>query len=232
MAKERLSAAALEALRQFDSPTISNALEHFRVRDPTTGYASLELRCQFPELKPMVGYAVTCTADTTTAGDNRPMRLHPLFDIIQAAPKPVVLVVQYVGPDRLRSCLAGDILCTSLTKLGCVGLVTDMGNRDMSGIHHRAPEFQLFSPGWVVSHGYGAYLDYNLTVSVCGLTVRPGDLLHGDANGLLTVPANIVDIDDVLRQVAAVQVAEKEIFEFLLGPSYSYEGLKKRVGRD
>ena len=58
-------------------------------------------------------------------------------------------------------------------KLGAVGLVTDMGNRDLRGIRRRAPGFQLFGPGSVVSHGYGGIIDSIVTVSVCGLTVQP-----------------------------------------------------------
>jgi regulator of RNase E activity RraA len=229
MPTEPLSPQLVEALREIDGPTISNAIEHFRVRDPTTGYASLELRCQFPDLKPMVGYAVTCTEDTTTAGDQRPMRLHEVLDAVVAAPKPAVLVVKYVGADRLRSCVAGDVFCATLQKLGAVGLVTDMGNRDVSGIRQRAPGFQIFSPGWVVSHGYGVYVDVNVTVSLCGLTIRPGDLLHGDENGLLTVPIEVAE--PVLARAKEIRKAEKAFFDFLHGSLYSYEGLKARIGR-
>ncbi|MCL4488848.1 MAG: RraA family protein [Chloroflexi bacterium] len=224
-----VSAQVLDALREFDSPTISNAIEHFKVRDPVTGYASLELRCQFPELKPMVGYAVTCTADTTTAGDHRPMRVHDLLDAVQASPKPAVVVVKHVGPDRLRTAFVGDMICTALQKLGAVGVVTDGGNRDASGIRRRAPGFQLFAPGWVVSHGYGVYMDFNVTVSVCGLTIQPGDLLHGDESGLLTIPLDIAE--PAVVQATAVREAEAEYFEYLQSSSFTYEGLKSRIGR-
>ena len=50
---ESLSSNALESLGQIDSATVANAIEHFEVRDPVTGYASMELRCQFTDLKPM-----------------------------------------------------------------------------------------------------------------------------------------------------------------------------------
>ena len=189
MTSTQLSPEVLKALGEFDSPTISNAIEHFKVRDAVTGYTSTELRCQFPDQKPTVGYAVTCTGDTTSPRGKEPMRLDMLLDAVQAAPKPAVLVIKYVGPDRLRSCFVGDMFCTVLHKLGVVGLVTDGGCRDKSGVRERTPGFQIFSPGWVVSHGYGVYLDVGITVSICGLTIQPGDLLHGDENGLLTVPS-------------------------------------------
>ena len=110
-----------------------------------------------------------------------------------------------------------------------MGLVTDMGNRDINGIRKNAPGFQVFSPGCVVSHGYGVYMDVNVTVAICGLTIRPGDLLHGDENGLLTVPIEVAE--PALARAREIRKAEKEFFDFLRGSSYSYEGLKARIGR-
>ena len=228
MTKQLLAPEVIEALSQIDSPTISNAIEQFQVRDPVTGYASMELRCQFPEAKPMVGYAVTCTADTTMPGDNRPSRLQELMDAFQAAPKPAVLVIKYVGNDRLRSCYLGDIFCSSLQRLGGAGIVTDGGARDRAGIEQRAPGFQLFSPGWVVSHGLGCYLDFGITVSICGLTIQSGDLLHGDESGLLTIPQEIAEA--VSKKAREIHRVEAEFFDFLQSDAFSYDALKRRIG--
>ena len=230
MTNSQLSAETLDALRRIDSATVANAIEHFEVRDPVTGYSSLELRCQFPEREPMVGFAVTATQDTTSAGDDRPMRLHEVLDMVHAAPKPVILAVQYTGADRMRSCLAGDMFCSALQKLGGVGIVTDLGSRDFQGIQQRAPGFQLFCPGAVVSHGYGAYTNVGTTVSIYGLTIQPGDLLHGDANGVVSIPLSIAE--DVVVQAQRVLETETSYFDFLASDQYSYEGLKKRMGRE
>ena len=54
-----LSPELLETLRQIDTPTLANAIEAFKVRDRTEGYVGGDIRCLFPELGPMVGYAVT-----------------------------------------------------------------------------------------------------------------------------------------------------------------------------
>ena len=227
MSSESDTHGMIDELRQFDSATVANAVEAFAVRDPVSGYASMELRCQFPERDPMVGYAVTCTADTTRPDDNRPMRLVDLVDMVAAAPKPAVLVIQYVGQDRLRSCFVGDMFCTWFQNLGGIGVVTDGGVRDLAGIAERAPDVQIFAPGPVVSHGHGAFLDFNVTVSICGLSIRPGDLLHGDANGLLTVPASIAT--DVASQAAVVREAESAYFDFLEGDTFSSDELKRRL---
>ena len=222
-----LSPETIKKLRSIDSPTISNALEHFKVRDRTTGYATNELVCQFPELKPMVGYAVTCTADTTRPGDSRPSRLGNLVEAVAAAPQPCVIVIKYSGHDRARSCFVGDMFSTSMQKLGCAGVVTDGNCRDVNGIRERAPEFHIFSAGQVVSHGYGAFLDFNITVTVAGLTIEPGDLLHGDVNGLMTLPADRAE--DVLKQAEEVVKTEHIFFKFLESKEYSVKELARRI---
>ena len=219
--------ATLDKLRRFDSPTVANTVEHFAVRDPVTGFAGMELKCQFSDQAPMVGYAVTCTADTTTPGRSGPMRLDRVLDMVHGAPKPAVLAIQFDGADRAKSCIAGDMFTTALAKLGVAGLVTDMGARDMRQIHERAPDFQLFCPGAVVSHGYGVFLEFDVDVSICGLTIRPGDLLHGDDSGLLTIPIEIADA--VAERAGATRQSEADYFEFLEN-DFSYEGLKGRLG--
>ena len=216
----------IEALRGFDSPTVSNAIEALQVRDRTEGYASRELTCQFPELGPMVGYAVTCTADSTTRGPKRSGRLDELFELIEATPKPVVVVIQDVGHDRTRSCFVGDMIAAAYHRLGVVGVATDGGIRDLSGIRRHAPGLHVFAPGAVVSHGTMARVDLDVSVTVGGLVIEPGDLLHGDESGLLKVPADIVDA--IVEQAGKVRDLETEVFDFLAGDSFSMDGLKKR----
>ncbi len=218
----------IEDLRGFDSATISNAIEHFEVRDPTMGFANNELICQLPEIgAPMVGYALTATADSTTPGDKRTSRVDDLVAHIDAAPNPVILVVQHVGHDRKRCCLFGDQFCTIAEKLGAVGLVTDANCRDRTGIRKRTPNFHIFAAGWVVSHGYGAFLDFNINIEVGGLTIAPGDLLHGDESGLVSVPKDIAE--DVVNRAKDVIKEEADYFDFLKSDDYTFEKLKGRI---
>ena len=217
----------IERLKKIDSATVSNAIEQFEVRDRAAGFADYELRCQFPNYEPLVGYAVTCVANTTSPGEQRPSQMNALWDLVHAAPKPAVVVVQYQGHDRKRSCFFGDMSATGLYRLGAVGVVTDGSNRDKAGIASRAPGFHVFSPGWVVSHGRGAFLEFDLNVSVCGLDIAPGDLLHGDANGLLTIPHEIAEqVPDMAEKVLS---GEQGYFDYLAGDSFSYDEWKRRL---
>ena len=225
---QALSAEDLEALRNFDTATVSNAIEHFEVRDRTVGYGSNELICQLPGVRPMVGYAVTVTGDTTRPGDTRPSRVVDVVDLVAGAPQPSVLVIQYVGDDRRRSCFVGDMFCLTVNRFGAVGVVTDGNARDRVGIQEKTSDFQLFSTGWVASHGYGCYLDFNVPVSICGMEIRPGDLLHGDENGLITIPHEIAP--QVARQAQVVRDVEGQYFELFQNPALDRDELKRRVG--
>ena len=218
-----LSPEQLHTLAGIDSPTIANAIEAFKVRDPTAGYASMDLRCQFPHLASMVGYALTVTADSTSPLPKAQTKEVELFRAVEAALKPVIVVIKDVGPDRARSCHAGDNLASIFQRLGAVGMITDGGVRDIDGIGQRAPGFQVFTPGLVVSHGVPTFLEIGPIVSVCGLTIRPGDLLHGDRNGLLVVPIDWVD--RVTAQAQAILEKEQRLIEYIKGASFSLDGL-------
>ena len=218
-----LSHAQLEALGQIDSPTVSNAIEAFKVRDPTCGYSSMDLRCLFPQLSPMVGYALTVTADSTSPLPKRSSVEIELFRAVEAAPKPVVVVMKDIGPDPRRGCHAGDNLASIFQRLGAVGMVTDGGIRDLDGIERRAPGFQVFASGLVASHGVPTFLEIGSTVSICGLTVRPGDLLHGDRNGLVEVPEDLTE--RVVARAQAILQKEQRLIDYIHGDDFSIEGL-------
>ena len=217
----------IEQLRQYDSATVANAIEPFNTRDPVTGYASLELRCLFPKRPPMVGYAVTCTADTTRPGNTRPLRLTDLVEVVTLAPKPFVLVIQYEGEDRLRSCFVGDMFAAWLQRLGGVGVVTDGGVRDTVGMESRAPGVQVFATGSVASHGSGSFLDFNIPTTICGLTIEPGYLLHGDDNGLVSIPLEVAS--SIPKQCEMIVEEEAAFFEFLQADGFSAQALRERL---
>src|ERR671925_1333240 len=81
----------LEALRRYDTPTLANAIETFDVRPRDEGFASLDVRCMFPELGVMVGYAATATiqARGRGSGDQSPLWAH-----VRSVRAPRVVVVQ------------------------------------------------------------------------------------------------------------------------------------------
>src|SRR5438045_5155636 len=190
----KLGVEQLSALRRIDSPTISNAIETFKVRPRVAGYVGSDIRCIFPELPPTVGYAITCTVDSTTEG-RQGIGFQKLYDLLTNAPKPAIVVMQDVGTDRLHSCHAGEVMSTLMKHLGAVGILTDGGLRDLKEVRTLG-SFQYFCAGLVVSHGNPVCVSVGQEVTISGMRVRPGDLLHGDINGIVQIP------DECAEQVA------------------------------
>jgi 4-hydroxy-4-methyl-2-oxoglutarate aldolase len=219
----RLTAEQLDSLRQIDSPTVSNAIERLGVRPRLAGFAGWELRCAFPELGTLIGYAVTCTADSTTESRQDDRGLLRLWEAVESAPKPSVIAIQDVGPERRRSCHMGEVMATTAKALGAVGCVSDGGLRDVAEV--RALGFHYFCPGFVVSHGNPVILDVNVPVTLDGLAVRPGDLLHGDANGILVVPESVAD--EVVEEARRVRDDERKVLEFVRRPGLTLEKLRE-----
>jgi regulator of RNase E activity RraA len=179
----------VEALAQIDSPTVANAIERLELRDTTEGYADLRLRRLVDQGKPMVGYAVTFKVDSTTPGmvaDRT--KLVDLLAAVEASPKPCVVVCQEAGPDLDRGCHMGDVIGTRLASLGAVGVVSGSGIRDLDGI--RAVGLSAYARGTVAGRGSWTITEVGGPVEVAGLAVRPGDLLHGDGDGLVQVPVD------------------------------------------
>jgi len=181
-----LTPAQIDELRRIDSPTIANAIETFEIRPRVSGYVGYDIRCIFPDLPPTVGYAVTCTVDSTTEG-REGIGFNALYELLRDAPKPAVVVMQDVGTDRLHSCHAGEVMSTRMKSLGAVGILTHGGLRDANEVRALGG-FQYFCAGLVVSHGNPICVSVGDEVTISGMKVRLGDLLHGDLNGVVHIP--------------------------------------------
>ncbi|MFC3765366.1 RraA family protein [Tenggerimyces flavus] len=212
-------------LIRYDSATISNAIETFGVRPRTDGFADSTIRCLYPDLAPIAGRAVTCRFENGPDTKSKPNLLPELFDIIHAMDEPVVVVCGHIGPDPARSCVVGDLMAAMLQRLGAVGLVTDCGARDLDVVRRRAPGFQVFARGTVASHGNGTVVEVGEVVTIGGLTVSTGDIVHGDHNGVVSVPERIA----VSVPAAAQRVldAEDTLQRRVHATRFDYEDLRK-----
>lgn len=214
-----LTAAQLDELRAIDSPTIANAIEHFKVRPRVFGYAGATLRCLIPGLGSMLGFAITCRGDSTTEGKDRREHAELYRAITAVQPLPAVVVIGDDGdPARIDlSCHAGEMMATTMKRVGARGLVTDGGLRDIHEVTALG-NFHYFGRGLVVAHGQPCIYDVGATVNICGMEVKPGDLLHGDENGITVIPAEIAD--KVAAQAMAVRQAEQKRLGEILGPDF------------
>jgi 4-hydroxy-4-methyl-2-oxoglutarate aldolase len=134
-----------------------------------------------------------------------------------------VLVLRDMDEFPGRGAFVGDVHTAILKALGCVGYVTNGAVRELPEV--REQDFQLFSGNLAVSHAYAHIFDFGAKVAVGGMDVHPGDLLHGDRHGVLTIPAEIAA--GVPRVAAELQVLEKKVIEFCRSEEFSVEKLSE-----
>lgn len=181
----------LESLARYDAPTLANAIETFDLQPRDVGFADSRIRCMFPELGRMVGYAATATIvargapgpDWAGAGNVA------LYDHARAMPAPRIVVVKDMDDPPAHGALWGEVHATIFKALGCVGCVTDGSVRDLD--EARRIGFHFFAAGPSVSHAYVRVETVGEPVEIGGLLVAPGDLLHADQHGVLKIPIEI-----------------------------------------
>ena len=214
-----LTPQELAALRAIDSPTIANAIEYFAVRPRVSGYCGSNVRLLTPDGGVMLGYAVTCRGDSTTEDKDRREHTELYRAIASRQPLPVVVVIGDDGdPAKINlSCHAGEMMATTMKRVGAVGLVTDGGLRDIREIS-ALDGFHYYGRGLVVAHGRPCIYDIGATVNIDGMQVRPGDLLHGDENGITVIPAEIAS--KVAEQATAHREMEQQRLKEILGPDF------------
>jgi regulator of RNase E activity RraA len=221
-----LTPEQLAELRAMDSPTVANAIEAFKVRDDTQGFLGMDVPCHTPEFGVMLGYAVTATANSMAPARARDRKGHfRLFEAVAAAPKPSVLVIKDVGPRRTHACFLGDVIATITKRLGAIGIVTDGGVRDLAGVTPLG--YHVFAAGFVVAHGTFNIEEVGIPVEISGTIVRPGDLIHGDASGVTTVPLEIAD--KVYAECLKVREREAGLRDFATAREFTLDALRQRM---
>lgn len=215
----------LDFFHSVDTPTLANAIELLNVCPRSEGFPSLELRCLFPELGVMCGHAVTAHVETVThANPKEESAFIDLFEAVEKSAKPAVIVLQEIGGDRTRAAHCGEVMSTIFSALGGIGLITDCAVRDLAAV--RNMKFHYFARGAVSSHANFRIVRTNVPVEIFGMSVHPGDLLHGDENGIIKVPEAKRDaLPEMVEQILA---AERKILDAARQPGFTAAVLRNR----
>src|SRR5271165_832098 len=224
-----LTPTLIADLQAFDTPTVCNALEVLTPRRRGWGYTTQPLVCTRPELKPMVGVARTATIRSAHPGDLSGEAARAQSDAyyayIDQGAKPSVVVIQDIDEQRGYGSWWGEVNSNIHKGLGAVGLVTDGGVRDLSDI---APGFQMLAGRVIPSHAFVHVVDFGRPITVSGMRVRDGDLIHADQHGAVVIPHEAA----AGIKAAAEQIIrrEKVIIEAARQPGFTAEKLKAAQG--
>jgi regulator of RNase E activity RraA len=216
-----VSAATLDELRKYDTPTICNVLELFEHRSRIAGYMDGRIKACYPHLPPMVGYAVTATfraAAPPREGDIY-AGLDKQVQLIAQTPGPRVVVFQDVDDPPVAATF-GEVMCTTYQAFGAVGLITSGAGRDLDQVEKL--NFPCFTSGTMCSHGYTQIVNLGGPVRVGGVWVNPGDLLHGDRNGVTEIPRELAAA--VADACTGFVAAESVVLDYLKAGKVTVDG--------
>jgi 4-hydroxy-4-methyl-2-oxoglutarate aldolase len=225
-----LTTEQLEALRRLDACTLANAIESFQQRLRNEGFTDGSIHCLFPQLPPIVGYAVTVKirgSAPPVAGDTYRDRTD-WWDYVVSVPAPRVVVVQDMATQPGLASLLGAVHVNILRALGCVGAITNGAVRAIPAAEDL--NFQLFAGSISVSHAYVHIVEIGTPVEIGGLKIQSGDLLHGDRHGVQSIPDEIaVRIPAVAVEIAA---EEQSLIKLCQSPEFSIEKLRAAVKKE
>ncbi len=218
----------LEKLARLDCCTASNAIEALGGRLRNEGFTDVSIRCQFPGLPPVTGYAVTGrirSSEPPIAGGWYYDHMD-WWRYVLSIPEPRIIVMQCTDEQERRAgAWFGEIHAAISRAIGCTAYLTNGSVRDLDAVKKLG--IQLFASGVVVSHAYAHVVEFGAPVEVGGLKVHPGDLLHGDRHGVHLVPAQVAA--NVPRVADELREGEARFLEYCASAEFSVENMGARL---
>ena len=147
------------------------------------------------------------------------------WNYVASLPEPRVMVLQDTDPKPGIGAFVGEIHATIGLALKCVGCVTNGAVRDLPAA--AAMGFHLFAGNVSVSHSYAHIIEFGEPVEIDGLKISPGDLIHGDRHGVLTIPLSIAA--KIPEEASKVLEDERELIKFCRSRQFTLEGLSERI---
>lgn len=174
----------IEQLSDSSTALVCNALDLLEMETP---YMDESIRCMTPGLPALVGEVVTIKVDSSSIGNTPDASLYyKMLEDMSKTDIPKVVIIQTIGSDKRRECVAGDGMAKTMLSVGAQGIVTDGGIRDIKDVVNQG--FRIFAMGHVVQHTKLVWSGLYEPVQMGGITIRTGDILHGDVDGIMIVP--------------------------------------------
>lgn len=227
LVNEILNSAQLSAFRTLDACAVANAIESFDVRLRNEGFTDSSIKCLFERLPAMTGYATTLRIRSA----NPPFKSHAYFDrtdwwnYLLTIPAPRIIVMQDMDQVPGTGAFVGEVHARIFMALGCIGVITNGAVRDLSSVE--ATGFHFFSGNVSVSHAYVHIVDFGGPVTIGGLKINPGDLVHGDRHGILTIPPSIAA--EVPAAAERLKEKDRKIIELCGSATFSLERLRETI---
>jgi regulator of RNase E activity RraA len=219
----------IQLLQRTDTCTVSNAIETFNVRMRNEGYIQRDARCIFPELPPVVGYAITGRIRTNAPPIAGLCYYHrqDFWEYLSKFPSPKMIVLEDMDREPGIGALFGEIHARISKALGCVAYVTNGAVRDLEGF--KAAGLQCFAGHVSLSHAYAHITEFGEPIEIGGLKISPGDLLQGDEHGVQQIPYEIAE--RLPGTISSILAQEAELMEMCKSPHFTLEKLNAALNK-
>tara|TARA_B100000700_G_scaffold38736_1_gene38681 strand:+ start:652 stop:1359 length:708 start_codon:yes stop_codon:yes gene_type:complete len=228
MAKTDLTAADLNKLTEWDTPTICNGLEHLSSEYRVKSFTVEQMQCFDPSLPPIIGYARTAMIRSMTPPEGTPEDIREMraqyYETIAATPNPSISVIQDLDPTPGFGAFWGEVNTAIHKGLGCLGVVTNGSFRDIDAC---APGFQLLGGKVAPSHAWVHLVAIECEVNIFGMAVKPNDIIHADRHGAVVVPEECVK--ELPSAIDILTRREAIILEVARSPGFNVDILKKAM---
>ncbi len=212
--------ALLTLLKSVDTPTVCNAIEVAQGRRGFNRFTRGTVLCSDPQAGAIVGYARTARIAANAPSDEAPeivkARRMAYYQYMAEAPKPAITVIEDTDPEPVGA-FWGEINTTVHKGFGLSGVLTNGVMRDLGDV---APDFPVIAGGIGPSHAFVHVTEIDVPVTVFGLTVAPGELVHADRHGALVIPADLVD--GIGAAIAKMQQTEALVLDAARAPGFDF----------
>ncbi len=221
------TAADLEILSQWDTPTICNGLELIVPERRAMGFTTRQMVCADRKLKPIVGLARTGLIRSREVPRGPIPPREDWYEYVSSGDGiPTIALLQDIDDLPGFGAFWGEVQSTVHLALGVLGCVTNGSFRDLDML---APGFQIIGGCVVPSHAHVHMVSMAGEVDVIGMKVRHDDVVHADYHGGVVIPA-----DCVARLPAAIDLItrrEKVILDLAKAPGFSSKVMREALRR-
>lgn len=216
----------LDLLQKVDTPTVCNAIEVAQGKRGFDAFTRGTMLCSDPDAGAMVGYArtakIAAVSPPEEPADVIRARRMDYYRHMAGAEGPAVAVVEDVDFPHCIGAYWGEINTTVHKGFGLAGALTNGVMRDLGDL----PEgFPVVAGSVGPSHGFVHVKEVATPVSIFGLAINDGDLVHADRHGALVIPADV--IGGLEQAILKLLETEKLVLEPARQPGFDFEAFEK-----
>lgn len=209
----------LKLLRTLNTPTVCNAIETAQGKRGFSGYSRVTPVAAVPDGPPIVGYACTGKIASKFPSVESPESVRErrmgYFRHVAAARAPSVAVVEDIDYPECAGAFWDGTNAAIHKGLGITGALTNGMVRDLDAL---PPEFPIIAGSIGPSHGFAHVTGFGMPVTVFGLSIRQGDLIHADRHGAVVIPQDVVGrLADAINSLRGF---EKDVLDLTRRPDF------------